>query len=245
MTGLENLEAAGGEFYFNADGELFAADPVTNALTPVSELPAPTPSDGWETTHDTAPKILAAAITIHWVVMTPLNGIGAPDTGAGLTADAEVLRGIGDRGVSRQRPRVAGSGRTVVRRPKLRTAGPHHPDGRTRHRIGGPAANPGCRGGRTAQQYVRGRRDALSGDPHRMGALPDCAARWAEIIDGLPNSHGHCMSGLRCQPPDQTGPPIPRDRRRDGEGGCQLRGDRRGGTGITTAALTRRHRGEY
>jgi hypothetical protein len=41
MTGLENLEAAGGEFYFNADGELFAADPVTNALTPVSELPAP------------------------------------------------------------------------------------------------------------------------------------------------------------------------------------------------------------
>ena len=93
MTGLENLEAGGGEFYFNADGELFAADPVTNALTPVSELPAPTPSDGWETAHDTAPKILAAAITIHWVVMTPLNGIGAPDTGAGLTADAEVLRG--------------------------------------------------------------------------------------------------------------------------------------------------------
>jgi len=118
MTGLENLEAGGGEFYFNADGELFAADPVTNALTPVSELPAPTPSDGWETAHDAAPKILAAAITIHWVVMTPLNGIGAPDTGAGLTADAEVLRRIGDRGISRQRPRVAGSGSTVVRRPK-------------------------------------------------------------------------------------------------------------------------------
>ncbi len=161
MTGLENLEAGGGEFYFNADGELFAADPVTNALTPVSELPAPTPSDGWETAHDTAPKILAAAITIHWAVMTPLNGIGAP---------------------------------------------------------------------------VRGRRDALSGDPHRMGALPDCAARWAEIIDGLPNSHGDCMSGRRYQPPDQTGPPIPRDRRRDREGSCQLRGDRHGGTGITTAA---------
>jgi len=64
MTSLENLEAGGGEFYFNADGELFAADPVTNALTPVSELPAPTPSDGWETAHETAPKILAAAITI-------------------------------------------------------------------------------------------------------------------------------------------------------------------------------------
>jgi hypothetical protein len=64
MTGLENLEAGGGEYYVNADGELFAADPVTNGLTPVSELPAPTPSDGWETAHETAPKILAAAITI-------------------------------------------------------------------------------------------------------------------------------------------------------------------------------------